>query len=261
MKQLFFVLITSLVILLSCTKVITPALDTAASQLVIQGVVSDTAGPYYVSIVNSVGFYAGNAYPGVSGASITIIDSSTGLQDSLTETTTGIYVTHSLVQGIPGHTYLLNILLNGQTYSASSTMPQPVLLDSVSFDVSDTKRIRPQANYQDPKGVINFYKYALVINGIPDARFQTFEDRLSDGRYIRDKIDADTSEFKRDETVQISLVGTDKKVYTYLSEAESIAYSNDNMAAPATPVSNISGGCLGYFSAQTVSSKRAAIKY
>lgn len=245
----------------SCTKTITPNLDTTAPQLVIQGAISDTAGPYYISIVNSIGFYADNAYTGVSGAVITITDSATNLQDMLSETTPGVYKTQKIMQGLPGHTYLLNVSLNGVVYTASSTMPQPVLLDSTSFDVSDTQSVRPQANYQDPKGIVNFYKYSVVINGVPDKRFQTFSDRLSDGRYIQDKVDADTLEFRRNDQVQLSMAAIDKKVYTYLSEAEKVAYSNADLAAPANATSNISGGCLGYFSAQTVSSKTAMVKF
>jgi len=260
MKKIFFIL-SLLIVFIACTKTITPSLNTVAPQLIIQGVVSDTAGPYYVSIVNSVGFYTDNSYPGISGVAVTITDSTAGLKDVLTETTTGLYVTHTLVRGISGHTYLLNVSLNGKTYTASSTMPQPVLLDSVSFDTAtDSKRFRAQANYQDPKGIVNFYKYSLVINGVRDDRFQTFEDRLSDGRYIQDKIDADTSEIKRSDMIQLSLAGIDRNVYTYLSEAENIAYNNSSLAAPATPVSNISGGCLGYFSAQTVSCKTGVVK-
>lgn len=259
MKRIIFIS-GLLIVFMACTKTITPALNTAPALLVIQGAVSDTAGPYYVSIVNSVGFYADNTYPGVSGASITITDSTLGLRDSLTEVSTGLYVTHSLVQGLYGHTYLLNVSLSGKVYTASSTMPQLVALDSVTFDTSNSKQIRPQANYQDPVGIVNFYKYSMVINGVRDNRFQTFEDRLSDGRYIQDKMDTDTGEVKRFDVVQLSLVGIDKNAYTYLSEAENIAYNNANLAAPATPTSNITGGCQGYFSAQTVSSKTAVVK-
>ena len=255
------VILASAAVLYSCTKTITPTLNTAPPQLVIQGVVSDTAGPYYVSIVNSVGFYANNTYPPVSGAVITITDSSTGLRDVLAESAPGIYKTQKLTRGKYGDTYLLNVVLNGKTYTSSSTMPQPVPLDSVTFDVSDTTQIRAVANYQDPVGIVNFYKYSLIINGVRDQRFQTFEDRLSDGRYLRDKIDADTGEIKRNYNVQLSLVGIDKGAYTYLNEAEQIAYNNSNLAAPANPASNISGGCQGYFSAQTVSSKSGVVKY
>jgi hypothetical protein len=253
-------ILTVSVILIACTKTITPPLNNGATQLVIQGVVSDTAGPYYVSIVNSVGFYADNTYPGVSGARVTITDTRTGLRDSLTETATGLYVTHTLLQGTPGDTYSLNVTLNDKVYQASSTMPAPVPLDSVTFDLSDTTQIQAMANFQDPAGIVNFYKYTMVINGVVDKRFLTFEDRLSDGRYIRDKVDADTAEVKRHDLLQLSLVGIDKNVYNYLKQAEGVAYNNSSLAAPATPVSNISGGCLGYFSAQTVSSKKAVVK-
>ncbi len=94
-----------------------------------------------------------------------------------------------------------------------------------------------------------------------DKRFQIFSDRLSDGRYIRDKVDADTMEFRLNERVQLSLVGIDEKVFNYMNEAEGVAYDNANLAAPANPVSNVSGGCLGYFSAQTVRSQTGIIKF
>jgi hypothetical protein len=260
MKKLFFLLLSPAVFL-SCTKTITPAFNMAAPQLIIQGVVSDTAGPYYVSIVNSVGFYSDNTYSGVSGAQVTITDSTTGLRDLLTETTAGMYVTHRLGQGVYGHTYLLNVDFNGKAYTSSSTMPKQVLLDSITFDTSDTSQIMAQVNFQDPPNIANYYKYSMVINGVYDKRFQTFEDRLSDGLYIRKKVDADTSEIKRNYNVQVSLVGIDKAVYTFLNEAENIAYNNDKLAAPANPAPNISGGCLGYFSAQTVSSRKAVVKF
>src|SRR5882757_7382054 len=171
--------------LTACKKIITPNLDNATPQVVIKGAISDTTGPYYVSISRSVGFYSNNTFPPVSGAVITITNVSSGTNDTLSESAPGTYVTH-VIQGIPGNTYLLKVLLEGKVYTALSTMPLPVALDSVSFDVSDTTQIRPQANFQDPAGKINFYKYSLTINGVYDKRIQTFEDRLSDGRYIKD---------------------------------------------------------------------------
>lgn len=253
--------VLSVILILGCTKTITPALNNGATQLIIQGAISDTAGPYYVTIVNSVDFYTANSYPGVSGASVIIDDSTAGVRDSLTETAaTGVYVTHRIVQGIPGHTYQLYASLQGRSYTATSTMPQPVPLDSITFDYSDSGKIEAVANYRDPAGVVNNYKYGMIINGGVDKRFSTFEDRLSDGRYIRDKVDADTGELKRGYTVTLCLVGIDPNVDTYLREAADIAYNNSSLAAPATPTPNITGGCLGYFSAQTVSSKTGVAK-
>jgi hypothetical protein len=260
MKNILCISIAA-VIIFGCTKTITPSLQNGATQLIIQGAISDTAGPYFVDIVNSVDFYALNSYPGVSGAAIVITDSTTGVRDSLTETTTaGLYITHKIIQGIPGHTYLLWASVQDKIYTASSTMPLPVALDSITFDYSDTSRIQAVANYQDPAGIVNNYKYGMVINGVVDKRFSTFEDRLSNGRYIRDKVDADTGEIKHNYTVTLCLVGIDPNVDTYLREAADVAYNNGSLAAPATPTSNIAGGCLGYFSAQTVSSKTGTVK-
>ena len=244
----------------ACTKVITPKLNNAVTQIVIQGAVSDTAGPYYVSITRSVGFYEGNVFPPVSGAIVSIADNTAGTNDVLSETSPGMYITHS-IQGIHGDTYSLKVMLDGQTYTATCTMPMPVALDSVSFEVSDTTQVRAQANFKDPAGTPNFYRYSITINGVYDKRIQAFSDRLSDGRYIRDKMDNDTMEIRKNDMVALSLIGIDKNTFTYFNEAAKIAYSNASLAAPATPTSNITGGCLGYFSAQTVSTKKAVVKF
>lgn len=244
-------------LLLSCSKTITPALQNVSPQLVIEGAVSDTAGPYYVSVTQTVDFYSPNNYPGVSGAQVVISDSTAGTVETLTEQSPGVYVTQSFPTGIPGHTYTLSVMLNGNAYHAVSTMPMPVALDSVTFDFSDTTQINAVANYQDPAGIANYYKYNSSVNGVMTNHFQAFEDRLSDGRYIRDNVDADTGVIKRSDLVELYLVGIDSLVFTYMKEAENVAFNNATLPAPANPGSNISGGCLGFFSAQTVSRKKA----
>jgi hypothetical protein len=253
--------LSALFLVYSCTKTVQLNLNTTASQLVIQGTVSDTSGPYQVLISQSVGFYDNSIYPSVSGASVTIADSTTGITDQLTETSPGVYSTHTIV-GHPGDTYLLTAQVNGKTYTASSTMPQPVPLDSVTFDNQSIKNtIRAVSNFQDPVQYTNYYSFTQYVNGKDLQEVHTFEDRLSNGRYIREKMDNDTSDIKNGDTVQLFLIGIDYNVYTFLSEAENIAYNNDNLVAPATPTSNITGGCLGYFSAQTVSSKKGIVKF
>jgi len=249
----YIIPIICLFVLFSCTKTITPPLNDV-TQLVIEGAVSDTAGPYHVHLSKTTNFYTDNVYPSVSGASVMITDSNTNITDVLTQAASGDYVTHTIT-GTYGHTYLLTVALNGKTYKASSTMPQLVKLDSVGIDLEVNNNTRPIAEYQDPAAQHNYYKYSMERNGVHVKHFQTFDDRLSNGRYIRDNLDCDTGTFHRGDLVKISLVGLDKGAFTFLNEAENIAYNNGSLAAPATPTSNISGGCVGYFSAQTVSSK------
>jgi len=244
----------------SCQKVITPPLSNGAPQLVIEGAVSDTTGPYYVNISKTVSFYADNIYPNVSGASVTITDQTADISDMLTETSAGVYATHSII-GTPGHTYQLQVELNGKSYTAVSTMPLPVALDSISFDYTSIKNmIQPVVHYQDPAAFVNYYKYNITVNGVKLRRFQTDEDLLMNGKYIHTDLVTDTGAIKKNDLVLVNLVGVDKGAYNFLQEAESIAFYNDQLATPATPESNISGGCVGYFSAQTVSSKSRIVK-
>lgn len=244
--------------LISCTKTVTPTLNNV-SQVVIEGQVSDTAGPYHVHINKTTDFYNDNVYPTVSGATVMITDSNTNITDVLTEASAGDYITHTIT-GVDGHTYKLTVILDGKTYKSSSTMPQLVQLDSIGIDQDVNNNTRPIAEYQDPAGQHNYYKYSMERNGVHVKHFQTFDDRLSNGRYLRKSLDCDTGTFHKGDLVKVDLVGLDKGAFTFLNEAENVAYSNGSEAAPATPTSNISGGCVGYFSAQTVSSKTTILK-
>ena len=248
-------------LLFSCQKTVTLPLKTAPAGVVIQGEVTNASGPYTVTINESVGFYADNSFPAVSGASVRISDDQ-GVTDSLTETTAGTYVTHVL-QGKPGNTYTLNVTIGDSNYTATSTMPQPVPLDSVTFDYSGTfrkNRIIAQANYQDPAGVKNYYQFLLYINGVQFTKnIYAFDDRLSDGKYIVQNLDMDSSYIVAGDQVQVNMYCVDVNVYNYfnqLSQAVGAGAFNTS-AAPANPSSNISNGAYGVFSAHTISSKMA----
>ncbi|OKS88635.1 DUF4249 domain-containing protein [Mucilaginibacter polytrichastri] len=258
LKSIIFILVT-VITFASCQKTIVPPLPGSTPQLVIEGAVSDTAGPYHINISKTVGFYADNTYPNVSGASVTITDQTAGVTDLLTETSAGIYTTH-VINGKPGSAYQLKVVVDGKTYLSTSTMPYPVVLDSVSFDYTSIKNmIQPVAHFQDPTKATNFYKFNIQKNGVNLNRFQTQDDLLSNGKYIRTALVTDTGAIKKNDHVSVSLVGIDKGAYNFLQEAESVAFYNDQLATPSTPESNISGGCIGYFSAQTVSKKNAIV--
>lgn len=256
-KIILFLLVTFLSA--GCQQVVDLKLNNADAKLIIQGSVNNTAGPYQVTITKSIGFYQDNVYPTVSGALVIITDSTAAVRDTLSEVAPGIYETH-FISGHAGNTYLLKVALDGKTYAASSTMPQPVVLDSVTFNYDTKNTIRAVANFQDPAGVSNYYKFSCYTNGKNLNEVHTFEDRLSDGRYIREKMDNDTSDIKKNDYVQLNPICLDKAVYTYMSEAEDIAYNNDNLVAPSTPQTNLTEGALGYFSAETISSRKNEAK-
>ena len=259
--QLYF-FIASLILVSACKKVIDITVKNAAPQLVIQGNVTNVSGPSTVTINNTILYSLDNVFPGVSGAVVKIIDSTTGLIFPLAETTIGTYQTLAL-QGIQGHTYLLNILLQGKEYKASSTMPKQVLLDSVTFQINSgfgQTLINPMPNFQDPANINNYYKFVQTINSKITKKIFVFDDRLSDGKYIARQIFNDSAYIQLKDTVQLEMQCLDKNVYEYFKQLSGLDPTNGQPTSPANPTTNIIGGVLGYFSASTSQKKKAIVK-
>jgi hypothetical protein len=251
------------VLLFSCKKTVTLPLNTAASQWVIQGEVTDAPGPYTVTINQTVAFYADNTFPAVSGASVQISDNQ-GVTDVLTETSAGNYTTHTL-QGKPGNTYTLSVKIGDSLFTAASTMPQPVALDSVTFDHSSAFRkndITAQANYQDPAGIKNWYQFIMYINGVQFTKdIYAFDDRLTDGKYIVQNLRMDSTYLNVGDQLQVNMYCIDLNVYNYFNQLAQSGGTGafNTTAAPANPTSNISNGAYGVFSAHTISSKTITV--
>jgi hypothetical protein len=248
----------------ACKKLISVNLNDASPQIVVEGIITNAPGPYQVQITKTVNFSASNIFPPVTGASVKITDNSAGLTDILTETAPGIYTTH-LIQGIPGHSYQLAINTGSQTYMASSTMPQPVPLDSLTFQhtVGFGKiEIRAVPNFQDPAYIKNYYAFDLSVNG---RRLKNntivFDDRFSDGKYINVGLLTDSSYISIGDTVSLQMKCIDKPTYDYFFSFEQIAGNNGFQAAsPSNPVTNMSNNALGYFAAYTTQRKTAIAK-
>ncbi len=246
---------------LGCKKVIDVNLKNAGIQTVITGEINNKPGPYIVTITKTVNFTSDNNFPAVSAAFVTI--DGNGVTDTLKETSPGTYSTHT-IKGKAGETYKLFVSVDGKTYTSFSTMPQRVHLDSLSFLLGRNEALYAVANFQDPPGIDNYYQFIEYINGekLPNGRGNSvFSDRLSDGRYISRVIYDDSSDIKSGTTLTVQMNCIDKPVYDYLNELQQISGSGSGFSsqAPANPTSNISGGALGYFSANTISSNTVNI--
>jgi hypothetical protein len=248
----------------SCTKIIEVNLNDASPRIVIEGVVNDEAGPYYVQISKTVNFSAANNFPGIDNAIVHITDNTSGTTDLLTRVliSGGLYQTNA-IKGIPGHNYQLTVVAEGQTYTASCTMPQSVPLDSISFENSSFLGVintNTVVNFKDPLGIANFYTFTEFVNN----RFEsdvTFivDDRLTDGKYMRLQMYSDST-LKSKDTVTIQMKCIDKNVWNYFNALDQVTNNNAQVVSPANPTSNISNNALGYFSANTVVVKSKVVK-
>lgn len=242
---------------LSCKKVINVKLKNAEIQLVINGEINNRLGPYKVSISRSVNFSADNFFPSVSEAFVTIRGN--GIVDTLSEEEPGVYFTHK-IKGLPGNSYSLYVSVEGKVFTATSIMPEPVHIDSLTFVMGENKNLYAVVNFQDLPDQENFYQF---IEYVDDRRFNNgrgnsvFNDRLSDGRYISTVLYDDSTDIKPGVTLTVQMNCIDKPVYNYLRQLLQISGNGGGFSNPSpdNPASNISGGTLGYFSANTITTK------
>jgi hypothetical protein len=165
-----------LLTLASCQKVIKVDLNSSSPQYVIEGNITDDRPPYIVHISKSVNFDQDNTFPPVSGAIVVITDKSMNRSDTLQEKTDspGYYQTHTGMNGLNGtwgHTYLLYVNIANKIFTASSTIPAPVNMDSLYTQNSmfgSGFQIVPV--YHDPAGIVNYYSFIKYINGVQSPR-------------------------------------------------------------------------------------------
>jgi hypothetical protein len=250
---------------LACKKVISVDLNNAAPQIVIEGEVTNARGAYQVRISKTVNFSASNVYPPVTDASVIITDSTAGVTEKLVQSSdSGTYLT-STIKGSPLHTYSLNVMAEGKQYTAVSTMPLPVFLDSVTFalnfDFSNKQEINAVVNFRDPVGLGNYYQFTEVVNGRTIPNIFVFEDRLSDGRYIEQPLFNDSAYLQKNDTLLLTMNCVDKNMYNYFFTLANVTGNTNNSqsATPANPATNLSNGALGYFSAHTTQKAKIVV--
>src|SRR5690606_35605359 len=140
-----------------CEKVIDLDLKDAEKKYVIEGILTDQPDRTKVLISQSKKFDEGNDFPGVSDASVSITDNATGESTELVETSPGVYEAASM-KGIPGHAYTLRVSIGETSFTATSTMPLFVNMDTIYVTEENMfGEIWKLANIelQDPEGIEN----------------------------------------------------------------------------------------------------------
>ena len=256
-------LVSALLLLVSCEKVVEVQLKNSNAKYVIEGVMTNETGRCRVKITTTNDFKASNEFAGVAGAVIKI--ESKGVIYNLKDMGNGIYQ-HSTVKGVPGQTYQLTVSLNDQTFTASSTMPLGLPFQDMFIarnDFSTTKAV-VNVRYADIPAAKNYYWFQQYVNGIEQSAFGLVTDEFSDGQEIIasllfENTTGDSSkDFKKGDRLTVEMHNIEAPIYTYLLSLYG-ASGTDNGTPFANPQSNLSGGALGYFSAHTTQRKVVVI--
>jgi Domain of unknown function (DUF4249) len=257
MKFIKYFFVTVLAIsAVSCTKVIDIDLNEDDQKIVVEGFVIEGDTTQRVHITKTLNFDQSVAYPVVDDAVVTVVDN-LGNTGTFTSVGNGWYELTSY-PGVPGRTYYLTVVTGGKTYSASSKMPDVLLMDNLDvtlfpFGVDTFINVTPVR--LDQAGISNYYSFDIIINDTLQKGIYLQDDQFADGNYILQPLFGPN--FKKLDTVTIRMANIDRPVYDYFNQLAT--NTNGQGATPANPVSNFSGGCLGYFSARSTDVKTVII--
>jgi Domain of unknown function (DUF4249) len=271
-KNLFPFLLILAFASFNCQKVVVIDLNQANPKLVIDANITDQPGPYNLILSKSGNYFEPTlTFPPVSNA-LVIVSDDHGNIDTLKESpTAGIYKSSSII-GQPGRIYLLNVTSEGNKYSAVSSMPSKVYIDSLYYIKRQNSRSGEPGydiyiTFKDPPEPGNYYRlnvhagYFISSDSIDGRRYRLYSDKLTNGSEMSERVRAGRLVTAGD-TISVDLLSIDKSTYDYFNTLSDIL-SSDGAAtslAPANPNTNLSNGALGYFAAYTMDRKTIILR-
>lgn len=271
MRNLYILLL--LLLTLSCQKEIELDYRDIEPVVSIEGRVTNEQ--VYVLITRTRSMNDSVKSRGIGGAVVTI-SSEDGTEQLVYDARDGYYRPASGMKGVPGRTYRLDVTLDGHQYAASSTMQSLAPIVSTAFiwqPLFDNGMLWLEMWATDPEpDVRNYYWYRVdrrakdpkvrQKQGTDAYRWSSFDDRgainariyrdimcvneeMMDGQDIED--DQLKSILFDGDTITLQLMTIDRAMFEYYQSV------SVGQRMGANPISNISGGCLGYFAAGSVS--------
>ena len=239
----------------SCDKIITLPIKDNETKVVIDATITDQPGPYFVKLTRSINLNETNIYPVIENG-IVIITDNTGIKDTLKYAKDGIYKT-KLIQGVYGRTYHLEVNIEGNKYTATTTMPSKVYLDSLrintfAFNGENQYSIIPV--YTDPVELGNNYRFIQKINDTLDNNYNIFNDNLNNGKINQRPLGRGNKDISIKNldlvTVEMQCISKEAQLYFY-TLSQQTGGGPGGGTAPTNLPNNINGGALGLFSAHT----------
>jgi len=276
MKKIIFIALGSLLLMTSCEEDLDVTLPGSSNKVVIEGIIEN--GRYaQVTLTKNIPLFS--SLSGTSLSDFYITDASVYVSDGITTDTLTLgidsasalgitYTGHSIV-GVPGGTYYLTVIANGGTYTAVTTIPSPIALDSTWWKPQPPEDSLGYAwaRLSEPAGLGHNYRWFAKRPG--DRRFiapygATFDDKFIDGKsfefaYSRGEdptnpppqqndpqAERERGYYRITDTIYVKFCTIDRESKDFYTTFESALGNNGNpFASPVTILTNIKGGGLG----------------
>ena len=190
MKKIISLLSILIFTISSCEDVIEVDLNSAQQRLVIDASINWVKGTsgnsQEIKLTLTADFYD-NGVPVATGANVTVTQISNGtVYNFIEDSTTGIYRTNSF-NPILNEEYELNIIYNGETYTARETLLPVVPIDFIE-QINDGgfggDEIEIKAFYTDPANIENYYFFEFDSGVAVIPSLDVYDDEFTDGNQI-----------------------------------------------------------------------------
>ena len=244
-----------------CEDVINVKLDNVEPRIVIEGFILEENPPYAAVIIHKTAdFYKLSSFEMVDGAFVTISDD-VGNVDTLRRYDEGVYLT-PFINPIIGRSYTASVTAEEVTYTATSTLQLPIIIDSLAteyqpgggFGYDADEGYRLHVYFTDRESIDEFCNIKVQVDDSLLTSYYLYDDQFSDGNIINYEYFGDV--FQPGEMIYVATFSMDSTVYDYFSMMQNcIAYTDDNTVEgiPANPHSNWDNDALGYFGVFNVS--------
>lgn len=242
----------------SCEEVINVDLDTAKPKLVIDAGINwykgTTGAEQKIKLSTTTGFYS-TTIPTVSGATVFITNSTNTAFDFIENPGTGEYICMNFIPQL-NETYMLTVISNGQTYTATETMKSLAPIDHL-FQKDDGgitgEDIEIRTFFNDPVAEDNFYMYKYKYSNQAKIDYYVDEDKFFNGNAFFSVSNND--DLDPNDTIEITHFGISRGYYNYMNVLLSVAGGNGGpfQSPPATVRGNLinqtnfDNYALGYF--------------
>ncbi|MFI5203609.1 MAG: DUF4249 domain-containing protein [Flavobacteriales bacterium] len=253
MKKNVYILLFIPLLISSCIKEVEIELNDTEPKLVVEALLTDNIEPYKVKLTLLSPFFDQSGEHYITNAQVYITDD-LGNTDTLYYTQNGIYATLQNQQGMPGITYALKVIYNGEEYNATETMQPKSTIDTVSYIYNEGSAFIEEGynvilNFQDDGSYSNYYRFSFYKNDTLQTdpfKYFVVDDIPVQGNYIIAQVPYN---YQPGDSARVELQNITKEYYLYLTAISTQIQSSGGPfdPIPANPPTNITNGGLGFF--------------
>ena len=243
-KRMILIVMT-ISLLNSCTDTVDVDVPNGGERLVVEASINWEKGTLgetqTIKLSESTPYFDSNRDVPVTGAVVTVTKEDDGTQFIFSDQNNGDYIATDFEPQLD-QSYRLDILYNGQTYTATETLTSVTAINEVEQTIEgdlDEDEIQLKVFFDDPANIDNYYlgEFNSSVNAL--LTLEALSDQFTDGN--ENFIEFDNEDLIAGATVDISIYGISESYYNYISLL--IDQSEGDGPFQTTPV-QLKGNCI-----------------